>query len=99
MRTALDHGGLERGPAERLGWNLGDPRVREAVQQGAAESKRRGKGDRDRMVPIGARALRWVQRYLEETRPALVARRDDGQEEPLGVSQIRARRVRIGSGS
>jgi integrase/recombinase XerD len=39
---------------------------------------RQGKGRKDRMVPIGQRALLWVARYLEETRPGLVAGSDDG---------------------
>ena len=30
-----------------------------------------GKGRRDRVVPIGARALRWLDRYLREARPQL----------------------------
>jgi integrase/recombinase XerD len=33
---------------------------------------RLGKGKRDRVVPIGERALHWVARYLEEARPRLV---------------------------
>ena len=33
---------------------------------------RQGKGRRDRLVPIGERALEWVQRYLDEARPELV---------------------------
>ncbi|MGH9281941.1 MAG: site-specific tyrosine recombinase XerC [Acidimicrobiales bacterium] len=37
-----------------------------------------GKGARDRMVPIGERALGWVERYLVEVRPALVVPPDDG---------------------
>jgi len=36
-----------------------------------------GKGRRDRMVPIGDRALRWVRKYLHEVRPHLVAEPDD----------------------
>lgn len=39
---------------------------------------REGKGKKDRLVPIGARAIRWVERYLDEARPELVARRDSG---------------------
>lgn len=31
-----------------------------------------GKGARDRVVPIGQRALRWVDRYLLDARPQLV---------------------------
>ena len=45
MREAVDAGRLERGAAERLAVALGDASVREAVLEGAAESKRRGKGD------------------------------------------------------
>jgi len=32
---------------------------------------RKGKGKRDRMVPIGQRAAYWVEHYLRETRPRL----------------------------
>lgn len=32
---------------------------------------RRGKGHKDRVVPIGARAIAWVERYLREVRPRL----------------------------
>jgi integrase/recombinase XerD len=32
---------------------------------------RKGKGRKDRMVPIGQRAALWVERYLQETRPRL----------------------------
>ena len=32
---------------------------------------RRGKGKRDRVVPVGARAVAWVERYLQEVRPRL----------------------------
>ncbi|MGH9078316.1 MAG: tyrosine-type recombinase/integrase [Acidimicrobiales bacterium] len=37
---------------------------------------------KDRMVPIGERALAWVDRYLEETRPSLVTEPDDGSLRP-----------------
>jgi integrase/recombinase XerD len=37
---------------------------------------RLGKGKKDRMVPIGERALAWVARYMDEVRPQLVG--DDG---------------------
>jgi integrase/recombinase XerD len=33
---------------------------------------RQGKGAKDRVVPIGERALAWVRRYLEEVRPHLM---------------------------
>ena len=40
---------------------------------------RRGKGLKDRFVPIGERALAWLDKYLAEARPQLVRR----QETPL----------------
>jgi len=30
-----------------------------------------GKGQEDRMVPVGGRAAQWVERYLREVRPRL----------------------------
>jgi integrase/recombinase XerD len=39
---------------------------------------RQGKGRKDRFVPIGERALAWVGKYLEETRPLLARADDDG---------------------
>jgi integrase/recombinase XerD len=40
---------------------------------------REGKGGRDRMVPIGARALLWIDRYLETVRPELVVPPESGR--------------------
>src|SRR5690606_22035255 len=34
-----------------------------------------GKGKKDRVVPVGDRALHWIQRYLNEVRPSLQRRR------------------------
>ena len=39
---------------------------------------RQGKGRRDRMVPIGERALMWVARYLDSVRPSLMVPPDEG---------------------
>jgi integrase/recombinase XerD len=39
---------------------------------------RLGKGAKDRVVPIGERACRWVERYLFQVRPDLVDVDDDG---------------------
>jgi integrase/recombinase XerD len=39
---------------------------------------RRGKMKKDRMVPIGERALLWITKYLDEVRPKLVAEPDEG---------------------
>jgi integrase/recombinase XerD len=33
---------------------------------------RQGKGKKDRMIPIGERALAWIERYLVEVRPGLL---------------------------
>jgi integrase/recombinase XerD len=37
-----------------------------------------GKGKKDRVVPIGERALLWVDKYLREARPQLVMEPDEG---------------------
>ena len=39
---------------------------------------RQGKGKKDRFVPIGERAIAWVQKYIREARPKLVAEPDHG---------------------
>ena len=36
---------------------------------------RQGKGKKDRMIPIGERALRWIDRYQTQVRPELVIER------------------------
>jgi integrase/recombinase XerD len=38
---------------------------------------RHGKGDKDRVVPVGERALAWVFRYLEDSRSRLVLHLDE----------------------
>lgn len=40
---------------------------------------REGKGRRDRVIPIGERALAWLAKYREEVRPAWVIPPDDGR--------------------
>ncbi|MBD3321350.1 MAG: tyrosine-type recombinase/integrase [Chitinivibrionales bacterium] len=37
----------------------------------------RGKGNKDRVIPIGGRALVWIQKYLAEVRTQLVVEPDD----------------------
>ena len=44
---------------------------------------RKGKGGKDRVVPVGERALYWIHRYLEETRPLLLV---DLNEHALFIS-------------
>lgn len=39
---------------------------------------RKGKGAKSRVVPIGTRALEWLDRYLEEARPAMAAYEPNG---------------------
>ena len=38
---------------------------------------RQGKGKKDRVVPIGARAISWIERYLGKVRPGLAVEPDD----------------------
>ena len=55
---------------------------------------RQGKGKKDRMVPIGERALAWIEKYLDEVRPELVVEPDDGDlflslpGEPLALAWL-----------
>jgi integrase/recombinase XerD len=37
-----------------------------------------GKGKKDRIVPIGERAVLWIQKYLDQSRPHLVIEPDEG---------------------
>lgn len=39
---------------------------------------REGKGRKDRMIPIGERALAWVEKYKSDLRPDLVEKEDEG---------------------
>jgi integrase/recombinase XerD len=39
---------------------------------------RQGKGRKDRMVPIGERALAWIDKYVDQVRPGFVRGDDDG---------------------
>jgi integrase/recombinase XerD len=46
--------------------------------RGGSLTVRAGKGGGDRVVPLGARAAAWLDRYLEEVRPVLVTGHDEG---------------------
>jgi integrase/recombinase XerD len=39
---------------------------------------RQGKGRKDRVIPIGERALAWIEKYRDQVRPELVLGHDDG---------------------
>jgi integrase/recombinase XerD len=39
---------------------------------------RQGKGKKDRMIPIGDRAILWIEKYAEAVRPSLLGLFDDG---------------------
>lgn len=55
---------------------------------------REGKGKKDRVLPIGARALAWIDKYVEDVRPDLACGADDGTlflsayGQPLGVERL-----------
>ena len=48
---------------------------------------RQGKGKKDRMIPIGERAIAWIDRYQEEVRPGLVVGRDPAHLATLFLTQ------------
>ncbi len=43
---------------------------------------REGKGRNDRMIPIGDRALSWIDKYVEDVRPDFASGADDGHAVP-----------------
>lgn len=55
---------------------------------------RKGKGKKDRVVPIGERAVRWIQKYYFEVRPRLLPGRNEptlfltGTGEPLEANTL-----------
>jgi len=40
---------------------------------------RQGKGKKDRMIPIGERAVAWIEKYRDDVRPELVTGADEGE--------------------
>lgn len=72
-------------------------KIKDLDFEGGAVMVREGKGKRDRLIPIGERALLWVQAYLERVRPALVVEPDQGVLfltsqgngfKPMGLSRL-----------
>jgi integrase/recombinase XerD len=48
---------------------------------------RKGKWRKDRVIPIGERALAWIEKYLAESRPRLVVEPDPGTVFLTGMGQ------------
>src|SRR5262249_15863940 len=60
------------GSAEAVGLDLGDVDFEQELVH-----VRRGKGAKDRVVPLGEEAALWVARYLRDARPALARGAND----------------------
>lgn len=52
--------------------------VHDVDHEGGTVTIRQGKGKKDRVVPIGERALSWLEKYRDEVRPGWVRLDDDG---------------------
>ena len=63
-RATLIPADLQHGQADLIGQRLYDVDTERGTLM-----VRQGKGRRDRLVPIGARACAWVARYVQEVRP------------------------------
>jgi integrase/recombinase XerD len=53
-------------------------RVFDVDEERGVLNVRQGKGKKDRVVPIGARAMAWVRKYLDNERPKVVLEPDPG---------------------
>lgn len=71
MLEVLYSTGMRRGEAVAL-------RVDDVDLNHGTAFVRLGKGGKDRVVPIGERACRWVEKYVFEVRPEYVADADEG---------------------
>lgn len=69
--------------AEIIGLNVND------VNLNAATARVRGKGGKERLVPIGRSALNWLENYLRGVRPFITI--DDPNEEALFINYQGAR--------
>ena len=73
--------------AEAVGLDLGDVDFEQELVH-----VRRGKGGKERVVPLGEEAALWLARYLREARPALAGRGAAGANDALFLS-ARGRRL------
>jgi integrase/recombinase XerD len=62
--------GIRRGECVQL-------KLYDADLQGGTVFVRQGKGKKDRVVPIGGRAVGWIEKYLLQIRPRLTVEPDD----------------------
>ncbi|MCC6810672.1 MAG: site-specific tyrosine recombinase XerC [Deltaproteobacteria bacterium] len=71
MMETFYSSGMRRGELLRL-------KLYDLDQERGSITIRQGKGNKDRVVPIGERALAWLAKYLDEVRPTLVCEPDEG---------------------
>jgi hypothetical protein len=76
--------GLSLGAAALLGASSPSSSSADVAASEGTIFIRQGKGKRDRVVPIGARALRWLAPYRDEVRPAFSV---DEAEDALFLSE------------
>jgi len=58
---------------------LGRLRIQDLDLERGSIVVRQGKGRKDRIIPIGERALAWLDRYIREVRPTYIVEPDDGK--------------------
>ncbi len=71
MLETLYSTGIRRSELVRLG-------IYDVQPEAGTLMVRLGKGRKDRVVPIGERALSWIEKYLVEVRPKVVVEPDEG---------------------
>ena len=62
------------------------------LQQGALRIK--GKGDKERVTPLGKQAIFWLKKYLQSARPKLIS---DPDEQMLWISKLTGKTLRYDS--
>lgn len=77
-------------------FELADLKLSDTDEERGTIIIREGKGHKDRMIPIGDRALGWIKLYTEQVRPELTCFRDEGElflnqfGEPMGLAALTA---------